>query len=448
MRNEVRLITIIVAIFALMSFACTSIQEQDKGNLLEIEKELKEGDTASAIEYFYSIKDDSPENQIAYAELLISDGRYEEAENEILSLLEKEPNNYEAIFNLALLKGINKETSRQIELLERVIELNPKHSEALSIRASLFLVNSKIKEAVKLFKQSLEADGENILSLNGLGTSLLRLDKANEAKPYLDKAVELDPENAYTYLDRSKAKTALGDYEGADNDLTKAIELQPDYFWHYLDRGRLRVRSLKNYKGAIEDLSKALEMKPESFYPYVFRALSYDMIGNIESAANDYKKIIGMQPNYDQAYSALGIDSFILGNWNECIKAFEKALVYEPEEYSYLTMMALARYNESTTLEFKEYIKDAMNKIPSNNVYRHILRSFIDTSYEKYTLTMIKDEENENDRVRLLFYIAELYKFRGFENAAIEYLKKVVELEKMGYFEGRIAKYELENIYE
>ena len=387
-----------------------------------IEKMLHEGDSGSAVKEFEKVKDDSSETVLAYAALLMASGNYQKADAELSALIEREPMNADAWFTLALVKGLGGDSEAEIELLEKAIAVDPGHSRALSVRGSIYLSESELDKAAGMFEKSLESDPDNIIALTGYGSTLIREEKYEEAQPLLDRAVELDPENPFTYLDRSSARAATGDVEGAENDMSSAIKLEPDYFWHYLDRGRLRIRDLGDREGALEDFNKAIELDPAIFYPYVFRAGIYDEMDKYELAAEDYEYIIEQKPDYYFAYSALGIIQFLLEDWEGCRESFEKAFEYEPDEYGYLATAAAAALKQG--LEWKErkdYFAGLMDRVPSGNIYYHILRAFKESGYDAYALRKIQEQEDRNLQKRLLFYIAEIYHEAGMENAAYSY---------------------------
>ncbi len=414
-----------------------------------IEKMINSGDTDSAVKEFAKVKNDSSETVIAYAGLLMASGDYKKAGDELRALIEREPMNADAYFNLALVEGLAGDEEAEFETLEKAIAVDPGHSQALSVLGSIYLSESELKKSSEMFKRALESDPDNIIALTGLGSALIREEKYQEAEGHLNRAVELDPENPFTYLDRSSARAAIGDFQGAESDMSEAIRLEPDYFWHYLDRGRLRIRDLGDRSGALEDFNRAIEINPAVFYPYVFRAGIYDEMDEYELAAEDYKLVIDQKPDYYFAYSALGTVQFMLGDWEGCKASFESAFEYEPQEYGYLVTAVLAMMKQKAEWkETQEYYAAAMDKIPSGNIYYHIIRSFRESGYDAYALRKIQEEEDKNLQKRLLFYIAELYHENGMETAAYSYLVTVRDAGNLGYYESRMADYELENHYE
>ena len=409
---------------------------------------INKGDSEAAAKEFEKLKNDDADSIIAYSSLLIAAGDYEKAKTELNALLEREPMNPDAYFNLALIKGLEGDVPGEVALLEKAIAADETHSEALAVRGLLYLSESKLKKASEMFRKSLETDPDNINSLTGLGSVLIREEKFEEAEGYLDRAVEIDPANPFTYLDRSGVRAANGDMKGAESDMSSAIELEPDYFWHYMDRGRLRVRDLRDRQGALEDFNRAIELDPAIFYPYVFRAGIYDDTGDLELAAADYKKVIELKPEYYFAYSSLGIIQFMMEDWSGCRNSFEKALKFEPEEYAYLAIASVAVMKTGDKVEARKYYKEVMDQIPANNIYYHILRSYVEAGYDAYALRKIQDMEDEGLQKRLLFYIAELYHESGMETAAFSYFTVVRDASDLGFFESRLAEYELESHYE
>jgi tetratricopeptide (TPR) repeat protein len=138
----------------------------------------------------------------------------------------------------------------------------------------------------------------------------------------------------------------------------------------------------------------------------------------------------------------------MLEDWDGSRKAFEKAFKYEPEEYSYLAMASLAVMKKKDRAESQKYYASAMEKIPSANIYYHILRSFKESGYDAYVMRLIQEQEDKNLQKRLLFYIAELYHELGMESAAYSYFTTVRDIKNLGYYESKIAEHELEKHYE
>jgi hypothetical protein len=137
----------------------------------------------------------------------------------------------------------------------------------------------------------------------------------------------------------------------------------------------------------------------------------------------------------------------MLEDWDGARRSFEKAFRYQKDEYAYLAMAALSEMKKGKSREFKEYLSKTMDKIPSNDLYYHLIRAFGESGYDAYVLRLIKEEEPPIQK-RILYYIAELYHESGMETAAYSYFTLVRDAANPGFFESRLAGYELENYYE
>jgi len=57
-------------------------------------------------------------------------GRYDSAERFLMKVIEEEPNNIDALFNLGILYEITHQNSKALEYFNRVLEISPDHKEA------------------------------------------------------------------------------------------------------------------------------------------------------------------------------------------------------------------------------------------------------------------------------------------------------------------------------
>ncbi len=68
-------------------------------------------------------------NLLEEAKIAIMSGNYREAERFLKMLLEREPNNVEALAHLSLLYEITHDRERALETLERALSLDPDNQE-------------------------------------------------------------------------------------------------------------------------------------------------------------------------------------------------------------------------------------------------------------------------------------------------------------------------------
>ena len=101
--------------------------------------------------------------------------------------------------------------------------------------------------------------------------------------------------------------------------------------------------SEKNYNKAIECYTQAIELKKSAIY-YSNRASSYLSIGQYESALNDCKESIKLDPNYAKAYARMSSVLVKMSKLKEAKEAIENALKIDPKNELYLKNLEQIKY--------------------------------------------------------------------------------------------------------
>ena len=96
---------------------------------------------------------------------------------------------------------------------------------------------------------------------------------------------------------------ALKDYTGALSDINIAIKKDP-LFGDALLFSAIAKRNLKDFVGALADINAALMLLPNLPAALLERGIIFNLVGQAENAATDWKKIIEVAPNSAEAHSA------------------------------------------------------------------------------------------------------------------------------------------------
>lgn len=94
---------------------------------------------------------------------------------------------------------------------------------------------------------------------------------------------------------------------------------------------------------AIECYSKAIKIDPSNAIYFSNRAAAYSMIGEHFKALEDAKQSCKLNPSYSKAYNRLGKAHLALGEPEEAVVAFEKALELEPKDVNIKASLEAAR---------------------------------------------------------------------------------------------------------
>src|ERR1051326_3394539 len=130
------------------------------------------------------------------------------------------------------------------------------------------------------------------------------------------------------------AKFSAKDYNGAITDFTQSISINPNFYKAYYNRGIVRIE-MKNVQDGISDFDKAISLAHDSCVDcYFSRAQSRYSIGSKTQAAEDYGKVIQLNPSHAQAYYYRGGILFELGEYKSAIEDFDHAIKLKPD-YAY-----------------------------------------------------------------------------------------------------------------
>ncbi len=247
----------------------------------EIDYLISEGQLLSARLKLKRYLERSPDPRLIfkYALVNIELGLYDEAENWLKRLVEREPDNPDAIFNLAL------SLSKQGKYLEaslyykRYVQLrqDPEGYNNLGICYDRL---EKIEEALQAYTKAIELDQNYVNALLNKGNLLLYLRRYSEAVELLRRAYELDSTNYLACYSLGMAKFLIGDYDTAEVFMKRAVSINPYSGDGYFTLGQIAslrgdlVTAARYYHRAVlanprdyKALEKALELydKVEEF---------------------------------------------------------------------------------------------------------------------------------------------------------------------------------------
>jgi tetratricopeptide (TPR) repeat protein len=187
----------------------------------------------------------------------------------------------------------------------KVLELDPKNVRAYYQLADLNSLKHDNAAAILDYTKAIELDPKNPFSYSGRGIVEEAAGDHAAAIADFDKALALDPKSTNVYMTRADAKTNKGDREGALTDFDQAVKLDPANALDYVFRGRAKG-AFGDYDGAVADYAKAIELEPKTALAYVYRATErYDRQAWKE-ALEDYRKICVLTPDH-QTYARLRI---------------------------------------------------------------------------------------------------------------------------------------------
>jgi tetratricopeptide (TPR) repeat protein len=197
------------------------------------------------------------------AHLLMSQGRWKDAELILGQLMFEQPDNTEVLTLMAEIKiqqddtieaerlidlGISldpnddflfymksrlKLISHQGELAEewvkKAINMNPESSTYFGFHAYIQLQRKKFEDALETVNHALSLDAENLFALNTRTSVLLKLNKTEDAFQTIEGALKEDPNNAYTHTNYGWNLLEHGNATKALEHFKEALKIEPNF---------------------------------------------------------------------------------------------------------------------------------------------------------------------------------------------------------------------------
>ena len=125
--------------------------------------------------------------------------------------------------------------------------------------------------------------------------AFLYLGEIDKSLNDLTEAIRLDPSLSVAYGNRGNVYDRLERFEEALQDYDRAIELDPE-----------NALGHRNRAGTLLALNQAIHVDPGLAEAYVKRAAAYTMVGDLDTALNDYDEATSINSGYIEVYLGRG----------------------------------------------------------------------------------------------------------------------------------------------
>jgi len=185
-----------------------------------------------AILFFFSqgVKaNTSSQSLFEQARSLKSRGEYAKAIELYQEILKEDPENYEAIRELAQVYSWNKEHNKSIQYYDKLLSKNPKDCDVLLGKAQVLSWKGEYDKAENLYIKVIEAVPDYLDAYLGLANIYLWTGKYNKALDLLKKLERQNPENQEITKKIFDIYYAKGDFKSARTYHQKLVRLDREY---------------------------------------------------------------------------------------------------------------------------------------------------------------------------------------------------------------------------
>ena len=208
-------------------------------------------------------------------------------------------------------------------------------------------VKGNVDAAVSAFEQAARLDAKFALAHTGLAEAyrqkyVLTRDPiwAQQAIEEATNALRLDPERAEVRYVLGLTLAGGGRLDEASAELHRALALQPNYEDARRQLG-LVFATQGNIDGAIIEFRRAIALRPTSPAPYSAMGVALMNAARYEEAVNVLSDAATRFPDNVQVYQRLGTAHQFLGNTDEAIANYRKAIAIRPSAPAYSNIGAM-----------------------------------------------------------------------------------------------------------
>jgi tetratricopeptide (TPR) repeat protein len=293
---------------------------------------------------------------------LISSGQFQQAEQQCVSLLEKDPDDVNVLGLLGAVSLRLGKTTEAKPVLEKAIAIEPGFAKPHEDLGMLCLHEGHLEQAVNSFEEAIRLDGTQPGAWAGLAEAQARLgniDAANKARQHhlelspvaqaldevrqlvaegdleaaeqvCDKTLKSNPDSIPVLRQLAMLASSGGRHSVAEGLLKKVISLSPNDFRSYADFGRF-LGTVARFPEAIEALEKAIALEPDNVRVHHALGDYLAISGRSADALASYDRALHLDPDYTPAQVGRGHTLKILGRKGDAIESYEKAIAVSPE---------------------------------------------------------------------------------------------------------------------
>lgn len=319
----------------------------------EVQKESLD----KAIEQFQAIlklQPDDPYSALWLARLYRFENQHDASEKVLRGLLQREPDNGQALEQLSQILIDEGRSQEAIALLSQAAA-DSSSPDLYDLLGDAYSQQKDYAKAEVAYRKAVEEEPEEASHRHGLGQALMAEDKYAEALEQFKKLSEMEPGTADNYLRMSELYRRLGQYDQAETALLRAKQLSPANL-EILFNEALLYEDQGRYDDAVKVLSDAIAgMKAQTgestsngdssnalgiLYEQLGRA--YREAQNYPAAIDTYREMAKLGPDSRNRAEMLLIDTYREDrDIDRAIAETKKALADSPKDKNLTVTLAM-----------------------------------------------------------------------------------------------------------
>ena len=229
-------------------------------------------------------------------------GRRELAQQEFLTASKLEPNNADALSELAGEYGASQRASDAERLYRQAVALKPDSWGIYNDFGRFLMTQEKPEEAAGQFRMVIQQAPDSVAGYLNLATALLTAGKPQEAEAPLRQALQLNPRSPVSHISLGDMYTQRGLLDQAERETLRGIELN-DKLWYawtnlgdiYILLGR-NVQAISAYRRAVPLIEGSVKVQDKDAQMWAWLAEMYAYTGDKAGYPMAMQKALALDP--------------------------------------------------------------------------------------------------------------------------------------------------------
>ncbi len=217
-------------------------------------------------------------------------GEYTQSIQQFRKVVEQNPNNAKAWYQIGMSHLIQQDIGEAIETLTKSIQLDKTFADVFNARGLAYSYNEELDLSLLDFDRAIMIDPNFAEAYINRGSAFLSQDKIDLAMGDFDYAIKIDPSNPSSLFLRGNVFAIQGNPDAALIDYKSAVAKGMKNPTIHYEIGNLYY-SMGDYRNAVGNYTKAIEMNPKYHEAINNRAVSYDALGQKGKARKDRDKL-------------------------------------------------------------------------------------------------------------------------------------------------------------
>lgn len=251
------------------------------------------------------------------------DQKFDKAEKIYEKIINRDENNFNALYLLGTIKAQKKKFEEAIFLIRKSLSINQNNFIALSNLGTIFFNINRYEDAIIEFRNSILLNSKNSDSYNGLGNVYRKQKKYLLALINYKKSIRLNEKFYIGHYNIVKLLLALEKYNWGQIFLNKLITSYPDNYENYYLQGIIHKR-LHKFELAKKGFLKSIKLNPSHDKSYNEIGCLYYFKKDFKNALSYMNKCANVNPNLKEIYLNIGIVCLLNENYTEGWKNYCK----------------------------------------------------------------------------------------------------------------------------